>query len=695
MSGVARDISALFTPRSVAIYGASQEAGTMGHRVLDYLTEAGFAGRILPVNPRHGGETIDGRRWYAGGAEFGGPVDHAVLAVRAQLAPAVVEDCARHGVRSLSILAGGFAEIGAEGAALQDRVAAMARGAGLPLLGPNCLGFATPALGAIASGGSIFMTVKPRGGPLAIISQSGLVASDILYRTESAGVGTGFWVSTGNEADVTAADCIDHACTMQEVRAVALYLEGIRDVERFKAALERARACGRQVIVLRPGRTDAGQTAIRSHTGSMVSADGLYDALFRRLGAVRVDSLREMTDVVRAALQLVRWPSRGVALVGSSGGNGALAVDAAAAAGVPLAEISEAGRAKLRSIVPNCSPQNPIDTTGAANERPEMLKDFLGTILAEPEVGTLVMIHGSGMLWPDRAERIGAVLAGLAARHGEGRIAFCGHVPAPVMPVLNAGRIPVFDDPVALVRALGRLWGGQGARARPAAGARAQGGALLDEDAALDLLESHAGIPAVARRVVHGVDELQAAAAAIGYPVALKAVLPGVAHKTELGALRIGLRDAAALRSAGEELAALCRAQGAPMKLLVEAMVGDAVAELLLSAFVDPLLGPFVAVGAGGTLAELLSDMVVEPAPVSPAQAEAMLQRLRGWPRLQRDRKGRSGNVQEAATALAALSRAILRSAPPGRLREIEVNPFMLRPAGSCAVDAVVGVEHE
>jgi acyl-CoA synthetase (NDP forming) len=693
MSGTARDLTPLFAPNCIAIYGASQEAGTMGHRVLDYLTQAGFAGRILPVNPRHGGETIGGRLWHASGASFDGPVDHAVLAVRAQLAPAVVEDVLRHGVRSLSILAGGFAEIGGEGVALQARIAAMAREAGVPILGPNGLGFATPARGAIASGGSIFMTVMPRGGPLAIISQSGLVASDILYRAESAGIGAGFWVSTGNEADVTAADCIDHACSVPELRAIALYVEGIRDVDRFKAALGRARDSGRQVVVLRPGRTDAGRTAIRSHTGSMVSADGLYDALFRSLGAVRVDSLREMTDVARVALQLRRWPGRGVALAGSSGGNGALAVDAAAASGVPLAVISEAGQAKLTALVPNCSPRNPIDTTGAANERPEMLADFLGAVLEEQEVGTLVMIHGSGMLWHDRAERIAAVLAALAERHGEGRIAFCGHVPPHVMPVLDAARIPVFDDPVALVRAIGRLWGMPPApSAKPALGGGEVAGRMLDEDAALDLLDAQGGVPAVARRVVRNIAALPAAAEALGYPLALKAVLPGVAHKTELGALRIDIRDRGALLAAGEDLAALCQEHGHPVKLLVEAMVGDAVAELLLSAFVDPQLGPFVAVGAGGTLTELLADVVVEPAPVSPEVAEAMLVRLRGWPRLRQDRRGRVGSTGEAVAAIVALSRLIGQPHAERRIVEVEVNPFMLRPAGSCAVDAVISI---
>jgi acyl-CoA synthetase (NDP forming) len=691
MSAAARDLSALFAPRAIAIYGASQEAGTMGHRVLDYLTQASFAGRILPVNPRHGGEVIDGRPWFAGGSGFDGPVDHAVLAVRAQLAPAVVEDALRHGVRSLSILAGGFAEVGAEGAALQARIATMAREAGVPLLGPNCLGFATPALGAIASGGSIFMTVKPRGGKLAIVSQSGLIASDILYRAERAGIGAGFWVSTGNEADVTAADCIDHVCSVPELRVIALYLEGITEVDGFKAALARAQESGRQVVVLRPGRTDAGRTAIRSHTGAMVSADGLYDALFRRLGAVRVDSLREMTDVTRVALQLRRHPGRGVALAGSSGGNGALAVDAAAASGVPLATITEAGQAKLTALVPHCSPRNPIDTTGAANERPEMLADFLGAVLEERDVGTLVMIHGSGMLWHDRAERIAAVLAGLAARHGEGRIAFCGHVPPHVCPVLDAARIPVFDDPVALVRAIGRLWGSPPPAAKHAGGGAHPAGRMLDEDAALDLLET-LGVPAVARRVADDVAALGSAAAALGYPLALKAVLPGVAHKTELGALRIGLGDAAALRTAGEELAALCQRQGHPVKLLVEAMVGDAVAELLLSAFVDPLLGPFVAVGAGGTLTELLADVVVEPAPVTPERAEAMLARLRSWPRLRQDRRGRVGDTAAAAAAIVALSRAIGLVHAEGRIVEMEINPFMLRPVGSCAVDAVISV---
>ncbi len=687
-----RDLSTVFAPKSIAIYGASREAGSLGNRAIEHLQTGRYQGRIVPINPRYAGQDIDGLRWYGSARECAEPVDHAILLVKSQIAPQMLADCAAAGVRSAAILAGGFAETGEGGRSLQAAIAATVAKAGMPLLGPNCLGFVNVAAKVFASPGSVFQSVWPKGGPLAIISQSGAVAGDILAQARFQGIEASLWISTGNEVDITVADCIAYACGIEDVSVIVVYLESIRNIEAFRAAASRARSLGKAIVVLHPGRTEAAQRAVQSHTAAMVTADALYDAVFRQLGMARVDCIRDLIDVVRATIYL-RPAKGGLAIVSSSGGSGALSTDAAASEGLALAKISDEGQKRLRELVPNAATGNPIDITGVTNENPEILRPFLSAILDEPDVGLVMMIHGSGMLWLDRARRIATVLKDLAETYGAERILFVGSTPKEALALLESARVAVFDDPVAIIRAMARLPGFRAvppprgpAEAKSPRHAALRDQTLLPEDEALDLLERRCGILAVPRIVVTDPEDLEPAARHLGFPVAMKAVIPGFAHKTELGALRLGIRTPAELQQAWDEFSLLCRRQGAEPRILIEQMIADSVSELLLSALIDPLLGAFVTVGAGGVLTELLSDVVTAPAPVSDIEAANMLRRLKGWPRLARDRHGRQGNEKEVIAAIVALGKSIVdptilgSDLPP--VCEIEINPFLLRPEG-------------
>jgi len=698
-----RALSSVFAPRSIAICGASREAGSLGNRAVTHLRAGRYRGRIVPINPRYAGQVLDGLQWYGAVGDCPDPIDHAVLLVKSQLAPGVLAACAAAGVGSASILAGGFAETGAAGRERQSAIAAIIARTGMPLLGPNCLGFVNVAERVFASPGSVFQSIWPESGPLAIISQSGAVAGDILAQARFQGVETSLWISTGNEVDITVADCIGYACGIDAVSVIAVYLESIRDIAVFRAAARQARAMGKTILALHPGRTEAARRAVQSHTAAMVTADALYDAVFDQLGIGRVDSIRDMIDVVRAAIHLRPGPG-GLAIASSSGGSGALSTDAAASKRLPLACISASGQARLRALIPNAATGNPIDITGVTNENPEILEPFLSTILREPDVGLLVMIHGSGMLWLDRARRIATVLTGLARTFGANRLVFVGSTPKEARDILEVAGVAVFDDPVALIRAMGCLPALFTGSAAPAAEVAVEGEEapetaaatppLLPEDEALDFLEARCGVPTVPRAVVSHATALHAAAGSLRFPLAMKAVIPGLAHKTESDALRLNLAGPADIDAAWAHLSALSARAGAPARILVEEMIGDAVAELLLSAFIDPLLGPFVTVGAGGTLTELLADVATAPAPLSGAEAAAMLRRLKGWPRLRRDRRGRRGNEAELVAAIVSLGAAIAThpDAAPGRrpIQEIEINPFLLRPEHSLAVDAIV-----
>lgn len=696
-------LAQLLAPTSIAICGASTEPGTMGHRALANLLKGGFRGTLIPVNPKQRGKTIDGLRWYGSLDEYAQPIDHALLITRAGLVFGLLEDCIRAQVASVSVLSGGFAEIGSAGQALQDRIARLIQSSGMRMLGPNCLGFVNVEAAVYASPGSIFENVWPTGGPLALVSQSGAVAADLLARLHHDGVQASCWISTGNECDVSIADCLEHIAGMRTVSIIAVYLESIQDVARFSAAARLVRAAGQRIVLIRPGRTRAGADAVASHTAALVTDDALYQSLFRELGIIRVDSQRELADVVRTALAIGDTLG-GLAIVGSSGGNGAMTADSAALGKIRLARISSAAQANLLSLVAECAPRNPIDITGAANQNPAVVEPFLAIVLAEPDVQTLMMIHGSGMLWRDRAEKMSAALLSLARRFPDKRIVLVAMLDADLARQLETAGIALFDDPVALVRAMGLLYGDASARQGEvvARAAARQDRLTLDENAALDLISNQGGIAVVARYLTATEHDLAQALQVLSYPIVLKAILPDVTHKTELGAVRIRIGDEPAARMAWQELSQLCRARGVPTRILIQPMVGDVVAEVLISAFVDPLLGPFVTVGAGGTLAEIIGDIVVAPAPVTRAQASDMLTRLRIHPRLKISREGQSGNLEELSAAICSVSRLIGQTidqlaatdAGSARIMEIEINPFLLRSSESCAVDAVVRIEH-
>lgn len=693
------DFGAVFAPTCIAVYGASMESGSMGARAIENLLKGGFRGVIVPINPRHAGQTSSGLTWYRSATEYGLPIDHAIFLVRAEAVPAMLEDSIKAGVRAVSILSGGFSEIGPEGELLQSRIIALANAAGMSILGPNCLGFVNVAQGVYASPASVFEIVWPQGGPLALISQSGAVAGDLLARAAAEEIGASFWVSTGNEADLCVADCIEFACAMESIKVIALYLESLKDVRAFSAATLHARELGKRIVAIRPGRTPAGASAVQSHTAAMVTGDALYEALFQKLGVLRVDGQRELIDVLRLAVFMPHRPS-GLAVVTSSGGSGAMTADAAWLSKVPMAQISKSGQIRMRELVPACSPNNPIDLTGATNQNPGMLPAFFSAVLDEPEVDCMVMIHGSSMLWRDRAEKISASLIGMATRYPDKRILFVGMVDPDIRAAMAKAGVPVFDDGVALVRAMGILNVEQSDEPRTSSMPMTQSsvqnleesGHLLAEDGALDWVELTIGIPVVARRVITQESELAKALRELPAPVAMKAVIAGVTHKTEIGAVRIGLSDETAALIAWRELAAICVSHGCATRVLVEAMVEDVVSEVLLSAFVDPLLGPFITVGAGGTLAERVQDIAVAPAPITAQEALAMLMRLRNWHSMSHNRNGLRANQSELVDAMVNLSKAITRL--PNRVGEqllqVEINPFMLRPSGSCAVDAVV-----
>ncbi len=688
-------------PRSVAVVGASEDVGKFGGRVIHYLIKHGFPGRLVPINPNR--PAIRGLPAFPSLAALPEPVDVAILAVPVAHLEAQITEAAAAGVGACIVITAKLAESGPEGAALQERVVRIARGAGMRLVGPNCLGIFNPVDRAMLSSSLALEGEGFAPGGIGVISQSGALMGTLVSLAHDHGARFSRCISVGNQADLELCDFLDYLIADEATRVIALYIEGLRSPERFRAQLRQARAAGKPVLIVKAGRSEAGVQAARSHTASLAGSYEAFAAVCREVGAVLLDDWVPMVLAADALDRLPRLkaPGRGVAVLASSGGSTAILVDQLPDAGLRLATLSEATKAVLAEWLPPTHLHLPVDTgnfregTSAAG-----INAVVRAFAADPDIGSIVV----PMTTSPRMAANAALMPPLA-REGDIPLLYvmgAGAVGDEARAAMRAADFPYYDrasDALAVLRALeaeaeGRARAGVPPPERPAGAGPAIPEGLPDEgmltEAEAKRLLAAYGIPTTRERLATDAEAAVRAAEAIGYPVVLKGVSRAVVHKSDLGLVRLGLADAAAVRAAFAEVAAaLDRAAPGGMEgCLVQEMAQGGAAELILGARHDPDFGPMVLVGLGGVLVELLRDVQIAPAPVSLADAEAMLRRLRLWPVLTGVRGRPPADVAAAAEALVRLSWLAADLGP--RLAELDVNPLILRGAGqgSIAVDA-------
>ncbi|MBV1799965.1 acetate--CoA ligase family protein [Siccirubricoccus sp. G192] len=691
-------LARIITPQSVAVIGASDDIGKFGGRVIHYLIRHGYPGRLLPINPNRA--SIRGLPAFPGIGAAPGPVDVAILAVPAAALLRQVEDCAAAGVGACIIITGKLAEAGAAGAALQKQVLAVARAAGMRLVGPNCLGIFNMTDAAMLSSSLALEAEGLRPGGIGMVSQSGALMGTLVSLGHGYGAGFSRCISVGNQADLELCDFLEFLIEDAATRVITLYVEGLVAPRRFAPLLRRARAAGKPVLCVKAGRSEAGAQAARSHTASLAGSFAAFEAVCREAGAVLLEDPAAMVLAADALDRLPRLPRAelGLAVIASSGGSTVTCADQLPAAGLRLAELSAATRAELRRFMPESHVHLPLDT-GSFDEgtSEDGLQACIRAFMADDDIGAVVFPMTTQPAMAGRA----ALLPPLCQEGGK-----------PLLYVMTAGTVgdaarermrqvgfPFYDrvsDALAVLRALeaeaaGRARAKLPPPARPeAAGPVPPGlpsGALNEAEA--KRLAAAYGIPVTRERLVRSAAEAALAAQSIGYPVVLKGVSRGVVHKSDLGIVKLDLADADAVRAAFADVAArLERAAPEGMEgALVQEMARGEV-ELILGARHDPGLGPMVLVGAGGILVEVLRDVQVAPAPLRGADAMAMLERLKLWPVLAGVR-GRP--ALDAAAAAAALVRLSWLAADLGpRLVEMDLNPLILRAAGhgGVAVDA-------
>ncbi len=664
----------LFAPGSVAVVGASATPGKAGNALMHSL--ASFAGPVIAVNPR--GESVAGRPGVQRLSELGDAVDLVLVAVPAEAVPGVLRECAETNAGAAVVHSGGWAEAGPAGEALQAELVAVAGETGLRILGPNTSGFFAPPERLCAS--FVRTAAELPAGGLAIVAQSGGVNHALAFLAAGEGLGIRLGVGLGNSADVGFADVLDALAEDATVEVVALAIEGVAEGRRLVEAIERISARV-PVVALKTGRTDVDAFS-RSHTGALTGSWRVTRAALAQAGAVVVDDMTQLIDAAEA-LRLVRLPplaQPGVGVVTGQAGPGLLLADELGSLGVRMPELPAASLDRLGELLPPITFQrNPVDTG-----RPgETFASVLETVGGTPGIDALAVYL---LDEPDAVDPI-ALLAGVEA---PAVLALTATPPAfaAAREKLAAARVPVLITPercaravTAIVRDAAQRARRPTGRARPAVSSFAPAGDW-DEDLAKQLV-ADAGLAVPARVVCSTHDEAFAALGRLRPPLVAKILDPAIEHKSDLGGVRLGIRDVSELGAALTAIDALGR-DGHRYLLEETAPPGP---ELILGARRDPAFGPIVALGMGGTAAEALGDVVVRVAPLEPAEAETMLGELAGAAAFRGARGAPAVDLRALVSAIVSFGDLIV-----GRddIAELEVNPLRVTSGGLVALDALV-----
>lgn len=692
-------IRAILEPRSVAFIGASEDLEKWGGVLQHLLAKFGYAGAIYPVNPK--AADIQGLPAFRNIRDIGQPIDLAVITIGVDSVEQAMRDCAAAGVRAAMVVTAGFAETSPEGAAKQERVLAIAREAGIAMIGPNCMGVlnANNNLALLNSTALLEAFDKIPTGRIGVASQSGAVVGAMIARAEHIGAGFSSCVSLGNQADLGICDIFDYLVDDPATDVICLYMESASSVDRLFAIARRARAAGKPVLITKAGRTPQGVRAVASHTASLAGSYDAFVARCREAGIlVQTDALQML--LTAQALQSFPLPrASGVALFSGSGGAGALGSDALSDHGLTLAELSPATCQALSAFVTEGNQHLPYDmgavAVGPGKGRADLYEASMEPIVMEPAVGICIYVMTPQGAMPGIAK----LFTELGRRHGKPCMVVnsASSITEAMRQTLIGLGVPFFPSlHEALLTVKDMLWVASyqppeesALPTLPAAvaqvTARLPKGMLSEEDA--KSLLAAAGIPVAQGELAANADQAARIAQAMGYPVVMKVVADGITHKSDMGGVKLDLADAAAVREAFAQIeAAAAHVPGAHFQgCLVQPMIrGDV--ELMIGTVHDEQFGPLVLVGTGGTLVELLKDTQLLPAPASPRAVEQALRNLRLFPLLNGYR-GREP-VDLAAIAQIVHQISVLAATLGPRLAELDINPLRIQGRRAVAADA-------
>lgn len=692
--GRVASLDIMMRARNVAVVGASSDAGKIGGRPVVLMKEH-FKGEVIPVNPNR--DSIAGLKCAPSIGAIATAPDLAVVAVPAAAAEATIDECIAAGVKSIVLFTAGFGEIDAEGLAAQERMAAACQHAGIRLLGPNSLGFMGFHQGLFPTFSAALDNVWPKPGNTGIASQSGAVGTYVMALAAEAGIGFSHFIATGNESDVDIADCIAWMAADPDTSVIVVYLEGCRDGRRLADALAAARAAGKPVIAIKPGATEAGLEAVKSHTGMLAGSKEVFDAVLRANGAWPASSIEEAVDLAYACAQgkFPAGPEAGI--LTPSGGVGILLADAASEAGLELPLFPESVQKGIREIVPLATTGNPLDTTAQVSNDFRLYGKVIDIAASQSDFPIFAVFMSHMGKTPAVVDLLRPTLIDVAKRHGDRVLALITRSTPDFRDEMAALGYLVFEDPNRAIRAIAGLRHfathfsreAETAVTIPPVSANLLKEAAQSAEKAVSLLET-IGVPTLHTIIARNPDEAATAAAAVYYPVAMKIDSPDIQHKTEVGGVKLDLPDEAAVRGAFAEIMKSV-SEKAPDAVIngvsISTMLKGGV-ETIIGTQNDANFGPVVMFGMGGVFAEALKDVVFAPAPVSLEEARRMIDQLKARRLLDGWRGAPAADIEGLARVITHV--AAFAAAHADDVESIEVNPFVALPKCGAALDALV-----
>jgi acetyltransferase len=701
----ARRIAALLNPGSIAVVGASDVPGTFGDIARRNLREGGFKGPVYLVNPRHA--TLDGERCYASVGDLPGPVDLAFLLTPAAVTPEVLAQCGEKGVRGAVIAAAGFREGGEAGAALERQLLEASRRHGIRFLGPNSMGIVRTDTQLNAACGPPL----PKPGRLAFVSQSGALCNAMLDWAASRHVGFSTVISTGVADDIEVGEILDFLARDGATDSIMLYIETVPSARRFMSAL-RAAARAKPVVVMKAGRPEEIDSSLAFHTGSLVGGDDVFDAAMRRAGVLRIRAFSQLYSAASTLGAGVRLHGRRLGIVMNAGGPGQLAADRAADRGLQLAQLSPQTLESLRAFLPPSTQHgNPVYVRGDASAK--QFAEAARHVLADAETDALLAVMAP-FVTTDPDEFADELIA--VARAQKKPVFTCWMGEAAVVESRQRfaeNRIASYRTPEAAVdaiAALGMFTANQeqllqvpDPLAPSSTPDMAKAQALLDAALAAgnewlnpadskELLAAF-GIPVVRATPAYSADEAVRVAEAAGFPVAMKILSPDIAHKTDVGGVRLGRADAKSVRDGYENMmrdVALARPDARLEGVLVEPMYLEKHGrELMIGVVRDPVFGPAISFGLGGTMVEVIRDRAVALPPLNPFLAHDLVRRTRASLALQPLRGAPAAAREAVEEVLLRVSEIVCELPDVGA---IDLNPVVVTAKGAVVVDARIGV---
>ncbi len=686
---ICRLSSVFIKPRSIAVIGASEKAGTIGRAIINNIKN-GYKGKIYPITPSH--ETVFGIKAYKSVLDIEDSIDLAVIATPSKIVPKVLEECGKKGIKGAIIITAGFKEVGGEGELLQKEVEEIGKRYGIRIIGPNCLGVMNLAPDTMMN--STFLKVTPKSGNIALVSQSGAICAALVEDAISQDIGFSAVVSIGNKVDFDESDILEMLIESKETKVIVMYLEEIMDGRRFVNICRKiTKELKIPIIVLKSGRTAEGAKAAMSHTGALMGSDEVYEAILQQAGVIRVDGMQELFDYATAFAKMP-LPNEGVVIVTNAGGPGIIATDYLAMNGLKLADISDI-RSKIEEVIPSYgSPRNPVDIVGDADYN--RFEKVLSLVLEHKNVGScIVMCTPSATLDYDglarvivkmksKGKTIVASLMGLAEGLENKKI-------------MAEGGIPHYPYVEFAIRALKRMYDYKKWLDEPwdnirefdrdkdkvkkiIESVKKKGRSNLLEEEGYEILKAY-NFPIPKSKLVTNKEEAIKASKEIGYPVVLKIVSPDIIHKSDAGGVKVNINNEEELLNAYHTIINNVKRYNPNAKIrgiLVEEMIKNG-REVIIGANRDPKFGPTIMFGLGGIYVEALKDVIFRLAPVGSYEALRMINGIKASKLLDSIRGEKPRDKIALAECIERLSHLMLDFP---EIKEVDMNPVIVLEEG-------------